>query len=217
MTPAATTRLAPAGPSMPRTGSMLQAPDVPLDQVQPALAECGGQQRLGRDPRLGPSQQGGRAVDAHDAPSLAGGKAAQQPAGAAAEIQHCRPAAPRLLAIEDEVLHHLVVLQVVQLRQQVGVGRLAGEDVAAHGGVEAPDGQPLDGAGQQQHEDRHRHGQRAAQSAGRRGLPRRRRPAARGGWRGPRRRGTGCGRGSRTRRAARTARPAVRPPGPPGR
>ncbi len=30
-------------------------------------------------------------------------------------------------------------------------------------GVEAPDGEPLDGGGQQQHEERHRHGQRAAQ------------------------------------------------------
>ena len=44
-----------------------------------------------------------------------------------------RTAAPRQLAVEDEVLRYLVVLQVVQLGQQVGVGRLAGEDVAAHG------------------------------------------------------------------------------------
>ena len=74
------------------------------------------------------------------------------------------PLAARLLAIEDEVL--------VPPRRApghrappAGPRRSAGRRICPRSRrVEAPDGQPLDGGDQQQHEDRHRHRQRPAQS-----------------------------------------------------
>jgi hypothetical protein len=98
----------------------------------------GPEQRIVIDPVRRPLDEGRGAVDPDEGAISVADESAEQPARAAAEIDDRPLAAAGLLAIEDEVLGDLVVLEVVQLGQGCLIGGLAGKDVAQLGRPRPP-------------------------------------------------------------------------------
>lgn len=98
----------------------------------------GPEQRVVVDPARRARDEGRRAVDPDEGAVSVADERTEQPSRAAAEIDDRAPGAAGLLAIEDEVLGDLVVLEVVQLSQGCLVGGLARKDVAQVGRPRPP-------------------------------------------------------------------------------
>ena len=104
----------------------------PAHDRQPAVACRLGEPLVAGDARLGPSHERRRSVHAQHAGHSPVQQRREEAPRSTAEIEDRAPGPARQLAVEGEVLDHLVVLEVVELGQPVLVRGLRAEDVGAH-------------------------------------------------------------------------------------